>query len=404
MVSLMFNLSPYRPLYDILELFKQIGNSIFNRNKNKIPCGEFQLKAVKPFSIRDALFKEVIESLGEAVLITSNWKNGIGFSILYANPAFLEMTGYRYDEILGKSPKILQGKLTDTELVGHMHTALSQGQPFHGKTINYRKDGSTYLVEWRITPIRDTVGEIACWVSVQRDVTEINQAAMRLRLLAHELNHRVKNTLATVQAIVSATARAARTPSEFQEALTGRLTSLAKTHALLVGDQNIEEKNVISFYDIIQSEMGLYDTGLSKRLQISGIDVNLPDSLAVPVSMAVHELTTNAAKYGALSRPEGWVEVTWTVAEQAGALSLHCKWVEHDGPPVSLPSRQGFGSRLLRRALADQFKVKVDLHFDHDGLRADIEIPFPPSPCASAANTELTLGSGLVASTVQTKP
>ena len=113
-----------------------------------------------------------VEASGEAVLITSADPTEPGPRIEYVNPAFAKMTGYSVREAVGQTPRILQGPKTDPAVLDRMRAALAAGEPFHGQTVNYRKDGSTYVVEWLITPIRDPDGRITRWISAQRDVTE----------------------------------------------------------------------------------------------------------------------------------------------------------------------------------------------------------------------------------------
>jgi PAS domain S-box-containing protein len=152
----------------------------------------------------DVLFTAV-EATGEAILITSADLDEPGPLIEYANPAFMAMTGYGPEDVTGRSPRLLQGPGTDRAVLDRMRRALVAGESFQGEALNYRKDGSTYTVEWLITPVRDKDGRISRWVSAQRDITERRASEDRQGLLVRELHHRVKNTLATVQAVLNAT-------------------------------------------------------------------------------------------------------------------------------------------------------------------------------------------------------
>lgn len=251
-----------------------------------------------------------------------------------------------------------------------MRAALIAGEPFQGEAMNYRKDGTTYAVEWLITPVLDANGRIAHWVSAQREVTERKAALEQQQFLVRELHHRVKNTLATVQAIMSSTARNSGTIQEFQQAFGGRTASLAKTHTLLTEDQF----QSVPFRDLLWAELEPYDDGGKTRIRLEGPDVVLASEFAVPIGMAVHELTTNAAKHGALAEFGGRVVVTWSVVETEAGPRLTWIWNEHDGPPVALPSREGFGSRLLKRVLSTQVHAEVDIDYDPDGLRVTVEL------------------------------
>ncbi|MCJ2049464.1 HWE histidine kinase domain-containing protein [Methylobacterium sp. J-070] len=314
-----------------------------------------------------------VEASGEAVLITSADLGEPGPRIEYVNPAFTRMTGYEVREVVGRSPRFLQGPKTEAAVLDRMRAALAAGEPFQGEAVNYRKDRSTYVVEWLITPIRDPDGRITRWMSVQRDVTARHAAEGRQDLLVKELHHRVRNTLATVQAVLSASARSAGDLAEFQRTFTARITSLAKTHTLLTEDH----AQAVPFERLLRSELQPYDDPRPSRVTLRGPAVVLPSELAVPIGMAMHELTTNAVRHGSLKDPDGRLEVIWSVEERQSGRVLHWTWNEHDGPPVALPTREGFGQQLLNGVLSYRIKAKVEIAFDPDGLRVSIDIPLP---------------------------
>ena len=182
------------------------------------------------------LLRAAVEASGEAIVITSAELEDPGPRIEYTNPAFSRITGYEADEVVGLTPRLLQGPGTDRAVIDRMRAALLAGEPFQGEALNYRKDGSTYMVEWLITPLKDAGGCITHWVSAQRDITARRAGEDRQALMVRELHHRVKNTLATVQAVVNATARSSPTVAEFTRAFSGRIGSLARTHALITED------------------------------------------------------------------------------------------------------------------------------------------------------------------------
>ncbi|WHQ72621.1 PAS domain S-box protein [Methylorubrum extorquens] len=315
-----------------------------------------------------------VEASGEAILITSADLAEPGPRIEYANPAFTRMTGYTAREVLGCTPRMLQGPETERAVVANMRTALMAGEPFQGEAVNYRKDGTTYVVEWLITPIRDINGCIVHWVSVQRDISERRAMEDRQTLLVRELHHRVKNTLATVQAVLNATLRSSTGLTEFRQAFTGRIGSLAKTHVLITEDQ----AQAATFERIVRTELEAYSEPGGRRVTLQGPAVLLPSELAVPIGMALHELTTNALRHGALGDPTGRLEVTWSVEPGPNGRVLHWCWNEHDGPPVALPTREGFGSQLLNRVLTSQIQAEVSIAYDPDGLRVQVAVPLPP--------------------------
>ncbi|MEN3237725.1 HWE histidine kinase domain-containing protein [Methylobacterium ajmalii] len=315
------------------------------------------------------LLQAAVEASGEAIVITSADLDEPGPCIEYVNPAFTHMTGYEAEEVLGLSPRLLQGPGTERAVLDRMRAALIEGNPFQGEAVNYRKDGSAYVVEWLITPVRDGDGRISHWVSVQRDVTERRNGEDRQALMVRELHHRVKNTLATVQAVVNATARSSLTVNEFTQAFTGRIGSPARTHALITEDL----AQAASFEGLLRTELDPYDE--RGRLNLDGPNVVLPSELAVPVGMALHELTTNALKHGSLADPNGRLQVSWWVEDGHAGRALRWDWAEHDGPPATHPTREGFGHRLLNKILATQTGAQVDVTFAPDGLRVSVRMP-----------------------------
>ena len=150
------------------------------------------------------------------------------------------------------------------------------------------------------------------------DITERKKAEERQALLVRELHHRVKNTLATVQAIMGSTARASSTIEQFQEAFIGRVASLSKTHTLLTE----QLRQSVLFEDLLRIELDAYDDGSGQRVKMKGPSVELPSDLAVPIGMAIHELTTNAVKHGALAVFGGSVAITWSVSIEAEGRKL----------------------------------------------------------------------------------
>jgi two-component sensor histidine kinase len=205
--------------------------------------------------------------------------------------------------------------------------------------------------------------------NAQSEIEERKQAQTQQSLLIRELHHRVKNTLATVQAVVGATARSALSIDDFYQAFVGRIISLANTHSLLTE----AVWQTASLREILEKELRPYNDTRGERIVLNGPVVELPSEAAVPIGMAIHELTTNAAKYGALSVPGGRVFVSWEAEPAEDGTRLKLVWEERGGPAVSLPKRQGFGSRLLHRVLATQLNAKVEMDFNPSGLRVAID-------------------------------
>jgi two-component sensor histidine kinase len=223
--------------------------------------------------------------------------------------------------------------------------------------------------------LADAVGAALRARRRQREVEAHLQERQRMHerqaLLIRELHHRVKNTLATVQALVGATARSAQSVDEFYQSFGARIVALAQTHTLLTDDY----WQVASVGDILAAELGPYRTDAEDRVVLDGPHVQVHGDLAVPLGMAIHELSTNAAKYGSLSVPEGKLRVKWDCVEQEGARKLQLEWMESGGPPVNPPRRGGFGSTLIRRVLATQCHAEVEYVFETTGVRFRFEAP-----------------------------
>jgi PAS domain S-box-containing protein len=249
-----------------------------------------------------------------------------------------------------------------------------------GGRIRRKSDGAWRTIDMAGRFERDAPGRLPRrLIGVVADVTDRRIAEERQSLLIRELHHRVKNTLATVQAIVGSTARTASSIEDFYEAFVGRIKSLAHTHAVLTEDT----WQTASLANLLLSELKPYaevsvEGGAEGRISLEGPPIDLPSEIAVPIGMAIHELTTNAAKYGALSNRTGRVAVTWSLEPGGAAGILRFHWRESGGPPVKPPSRQGFGSRLLQRVLITQVQAEVETDYDPGGFSLTMRAPIPP--------------------------
>jgi two-component sensor histidine kinase len=181
---------------------------------------------------------------------------------------------------------------------------------------------------------------------------------------ADELRHRLKNALAVVQTIANATFRPDTPLDEARQAFNARLDALAQAHDMLF-ESSWTNANLMS---VIESSLGPYIQAGPHRVRARGPNVDLGAKPALALALAFHELATNAAKYGALSNDAGYVEIAWTLAPVAEGRELRLRWHERNGPPVVPPSREGFGSRLIKSNLAAEFNGSVELAFQPDGL------------------------------------
>ncbi len=192
----------------------------------------------------------------------------------------------------------------------------------------------------------------------------------RQGLLVRELHHRIRNNLATLQALLGATARASRTTDEFYAAFTGRIASLARTQSLLTDDY----WQTVPLRDLLRHELEPFFVAGRERFRLSGPDLHLSADLAVPLGMALHEAATNAARHGALSVPQGRVTVDWTVQVVDGRRYLDLDWRESGGPVVASPARDGVGQKL-QRMLSQQCGGEVTLSHAPGGVHLHIATP-----------------------------
>jgi two-component sensor histidine kinase len=230
-----------------------------------------------------------------------------------------------------------------------------------------REDGAERWIAAKGRGFFDEAGQPERVVGATVDITERKRAELHLRLLVNELNHRVKNSLATIQAIAVQTFHAARSLPQAQEAFSARIVALAEAHDLLTRE-NWEGADLL---DLLGRLEDLH--GGSGRFTTEGGSVRLSPRMALSLSMALHELATNAVKYGALSSLEGQVRISWVVVPGGAHPRLVLTWTESGGPPVSPPTRRGFGSRLIERGLAAELSGEARIDFQPDGVVCRIE-------------------------------
>ncbi len=230
-------------------------------------------------------------------------------------------------------------------------------------------DGTRTFGLVQAAPLRDRFGTIVGAVSAGLDITERKRTEEHRQLLLNELNHRVKNTLATVQSVAMQSFRPARTAVDGLAMFEARLMALSRTHDILTKESwegaNLDE--------IVAEAVMPYRGGNPNRFRIGGGWVRLSAKMALSISMALHELATNAAKYGALSNDRGQVTISWQTASQgSGDRTLRFEWLEADGPPVAPPQHRGFGTRLLAHGLSQELGGETKLEYRQDGVWCEI--------------------------------
>ena len=208
-------------------------------------------------------------------------------------------------------------------------------------------------------------------LEVKKYIEEKEEVAARQQLLIRELHHRVKNTLANVRAMMGATAKSSGTVEEFVSDFSARIVSLADTHSMLTDDY----WQTASLQKLLEGELRHYETQNKPRIVVEGPNVFLVADIAIPVGMAFHELASNSSKFGALSRPNGRLDVHWSVARSGDTRVVNLDWQERDGPRVEQPKRRGFGTTLLEKVLTVQCDAKVKLDYRAEGLVFTMALP-----------------------------
>jgi PAS domain S-box-containing protein len=215
----------------------------------------------------------------------------------------------------------------------------------------------------QITPMLDGTGSPKHLLVISRDVTDERNAEENRNFLARELEHRVRNTLAMVSAIVSQTFRGNASKEDSLKSVLARITALGRSHEILMR----RSWTSASIVDVIEAALAPHRTGQG-RYQVSGPDITISARHSLSFALALHELATNAAKYGALSNDVGRVEVSWRVQNGDGADGFRFDWRETGGPPVVQPERQGFGSRVIERTLASDFDGQSGIEYAPSGV------------------------------------
>jgi PAS domain S-box-containing protein len=295
--------------------------------------------------------------------------NGEG-RILRVNEAMCAITGRTREQLVG-SPLFQRTHPDDIDFDRDAYGKQAAGELgiYSVEKRLLRPDGRAIWVAVRSAPVRDAQGHFLYAVRVVQDISEHKAAEERQKLLVGELNHRVKNTLATVQSLAAQTARHATSPEMFQERFEARLIALSKAHDQLT----LRNWQDADLRETIRSAVSPYvGEGASEgRVTLRGEDVMLRPRAALSLALVLHELATNAAKYGALSVPAGKIVLSW----QMKADLLVFDWREQGGPPVSKPEQRGFGTRFIEGSVASELNGKAQLDFEPGGLRCTIELP-----------------------------
>ena len=296
----------------------------------------------------------IVESSDDAIIskdldgIFTSWNRGAE-----------QLFGYRAEEAIGKSVKILIPADRHDEEPEILKRVRRGERIEHYETVRLRKDGSSIPISLTVSPVK-IAGKISGASKIARDITERKQAEERQALLTGELHHRTKNLYAVVQAVVTRSFVGKRTVKEAEMAVLDRLRSLAQTHVMLIE----KEWQGADIVEVVRSEMSPYGA----RVIIEGPSLMLTSQAAQNFALALHELATNAAKYGALSNVTGQVRISWSVFKPNGHRLFTFRWQERGGPRVTPPTQRGFGSAILEQVMAEYFETSPRIDYAEGGV------------------------------------
>lgn len=303
----------------------------------------------------------IVESSDDAVVtksldsIITSWNHG-------AQRIF----GYLAEEVIGKSITILipPDRLDEEPAILER---IKRGERIdHYDTVRQRKDGSKLDISLTVSPVKDASGRIVGASKVARDITDAKRTEAQIALLAREAEHRAKNVLATVQATVNLSN--SETPGGLKQSISGRIQALANVHRLFVESR----WSGADLRTLALEELSPYRQGGDAQARVNGSTIKLAPNAAQALAIILHDLATNAAKYGALSVPDGRVIVDWSIAPDK---RLILRWTETGGPAVEAPTRQGFGTRVMNSMITGSLRGTMRLDWRECGLVCEIAIP-----------------------------
>ncbi|MCJ2133074.1 PAS domain S-box protein [Methylobacterium sp. J-026] len=315
----------------------------------------------------EARYRSLFETIDEGFCVIEFFDGPEGplsdYRHVEANPAYARQTGLA--DVVGRTIRAVAPDEADgwVALYGEV---LRTGQPVHVERAFGRAGGYIEVTANRVEPVERR--QVAILLN---NITERVRAAEHQAILNRELSHRMKNTLAIVQAIATQTMRNAPDIEAAKEALSARLIALGKAHDILLTGQG-ESADLRA---VVDGALQLHEDQQQRRFHLDGPPLRINEKAALSLSLMVHELATNAIKYGALSTPHGTVRIDWSITGAAGAETVRLGWRESGGPPVAAPSRKGFGSRLIERGLAGAVGGAVRLGYPVEGAVCELIAP-----------------------------
>jgi PAS domain S-box-containing protein len=312
----------------------------------------------------ERIAKLVLESATDYAIITMD----LAGTITYWSPGAVDILGWAAQDAIGQSVDII---FTPEDRASNI-PAMELGNALsHGRSIDERwhvkKDGSVFWASGEMLPLVDG-GPPEGFLKILRDRTQQKRAEELQHLLTQELGHRIKNMIAVTQSVVNQSFRGAQDIETAKQAILQRLAVLSSAQDILVAGST----DGTPLGELIGKALALAEErGRASRIRIEGPHLHVGPRAATSIALIVHELLTNALKYGALSRDEGAISVAWRHSTLEGAPALELVWTESEGPAVVPPTQSGFGSRLVRSGITGA-KSTVELDFAPEGLQCRI--------------------------------
>jgi PAS domain S-box-containing protein len=321
----------------------------------------------------------IVESSDDAIV--SKTLDGI---ITSWNRAAENLFGYSADEIIGRPIATLAPGDRKNEMSAILERIRRGEKVDHFETVRRRKDGSLVDVSLTVSPIRDERGRILGASKIARDITARKQVEERQRLLTTELSHRVKNVLAVVGVLAERSCANATSVTACLETFRGRLQALGAAHnALVAGNWSWA-----SLAALVKTALEPY-MGEDDRIRLDIQDLRIKPDLALSLALGLHELATNAAKYGALTSRTGRVALTAHLERGSSGEGLRLVWQEDGGPAVARPAVPGFGTKMLSQALQYQHKGTVEFDWRKEGLVCRLFLPLATRSPASPEEAQI---------------
>lgn len=311
----------------------------------------------------------IVESSADAII-----SKDLDGTIITWNPGAERLFGYTGEEIIGRPITILIPLDLHGEERGILERIRRGEHINHYETVRRRKDGTLVEISLSVSPIKNAQGKVVGASKIAQDITERRQAQEQQRLLFKEMNHRIKNLFTLAGSVVTLSTRFAATPKDLSSAVIDRLAALARAHDLTLPDLNVEmtPDRVTTLPILVQAVVAPYVTQDRASIIVDGPDVPVSGKAAMGIALLLHEMATNAAKYGALSSESGSVDVSWRVSKDELLLT----WRECGGPPIhGEPKNEGFGSRLARITVMDRLGGRIIHDWKQTGLTVNLSAP-----------------------------